>query len=102
MKDFEILGLVFTPANDASHKFLSMTYVARMSSWVPDWTHGVNISGSEVNTKAAKNCLLLYNPCLGTRIEAGGCGYEFEYKFHAVDGLCIEIPMFGTMPWTFG
>jgi len=91
MRGLEMLGLVFTPAIDASDRDLSMTYEPRMPSWVPDWRHRVAIPRLVNSTKATEDTMPLYNPCPGTAMGACIDGEELELRGFVASQLCIEM-----------
>ena len=76
----EFLGLIFTPAEDASHKDLSMTFDPRMPSWLPDWRSPVIVGTLASSEKAMVDGLPFYDPCPGTQVEGHIFGEELELK----------------------
>lgn len=91
MIGLEMLGLVFTPAIDASDGDLSMSHEPRMPSWVPDWRQRVAIPRLVNSTKAAEDNMPLYHACPGTTMEAHIDGQELVLKGYVANELRIEM-----------
>ncbi|KAL9107326.1 MAG: hypothetical protein Q9227_007778 [Pyrenula ochraceoflavens] len=90
MQGLEVLSLVFSSADDASHEPLSETFEPRMPSWVLDWRYKVSIGRLVNSDRATEDGIPLYNSYPRSIVEACVCDKELEIKGYVANELRIE------------